>query len=171
MADVNEQNAIVKKSISYDPVTGQFTWLVKTRRRPAGANAGGLTGDGYVALHINNIRYVGHHLAWFFVHGSWPTKLIDHRNGDKADNRIENLREATHVQNSCNRRKRKDSRSRFKGVSWCGQTQKWKTTLQFQGQERTLGRFATEEEAFEVYKREALRVHGEFANFEVWTTQ
>jgi hypothetical protein len=89
---------------------------------------------------------------------------VDHRNGARADNRRENLRLATHTENSLNRGKASHNRSGFKGVTkhpLC--KDKWQARIRFNGKQRHLGLFDTAEDAHEFYCLAADMVHGEFA--------
>lgn len=91
----------MKELVEYFPESGIFIWKVQ-RKGPNRPNtrAGDLHKEtGYRRIGINGIRILEHRLAWFFVHGKWTDKLIDHINGDRADNRILNLREANHSEN------------------------------------------------------------------------
>ena len=99
-----DQN-IIKELLHYEPNTGIFTWLKhrggKTKK---GSIAGSLHKCGYMVIRINVKHYYAHRVAWIYVHGSIPEHvLIDHINGKRNDNRIENLRLATYQQNNENR--------------------------------------------------------------------
>lgn len=89
--------------------------------------------------------------------------LVDHRNGDKLDNRRNNLRAASIQQNSFNRASAKGSSSRFKGVTWDRSRGKWMAAIQINGRTKTLGRFLDEEMAALAYNEAAKVAHGEFA--------
>lgn len=143
--------------LQYTPETGSFHWRVN--RQPAikaGDRAGSINSHGYVQICIKGRAHLGHRLAWFMTHGSWPSKMIDHINGDRSDNRIVNLREATSSQNQANRGARKDSRVGIRGVRFQKNTGKWAAQIQ-------IGSFATAEEAKRAYLRMAEICYGEFA--------
>lgn len=88
--------------------------------------------------------------------------VSDHINGDGLDNRRENLRIATPLQNTWNRKPTK-GRSAFKGVHWDKEVGTWRAVITEHGKPRTLGRFAREEDAAMAYTKAAERLHGEFA--------
>src|SRR5205823_1285596 len=87
--------------LDYNHETGAFTW----RPKPAGHKHQ----SGYVHLRIDGQAVSAHHLAWLIAYGSWPLGVIDHINGDRSDNRIENLRDTTSKVNAQNQHKAKAS--------------------------------------------------------------
>ena len=87
----------------------------------------------------------------------------DHINGDKLDNRRENLRHATNAQNNANRKKSEGTSSKYKGVRWDKSRSKWMAALEHNHKSRTLGRFDNEEVAARCYDLAASEVFGEFA--------
>jgi predicted nucleic acid-binding Zn-ribbon protein len=89
-------------------------------------------------------------------------KFIDHINGDKLDNRKENLRLATHQQNQMNRAKRKNSRSKFKGIK-VKSTGSYEVRITYQGERIYIGTFKTEESGANAYNYYANEYFGEFA--------
>ena len=130
------------------------------------APAGNTDKDGYRRIKIGGRLYFAHTLAWRICHETWPA-LIDHINGDRSDNRIANLREATVAQNIANQKRPKRNTSGFKGVS---HTKKgavgrpWAANISHGNRKRWLGSFATKEEAAKAYDAAALELHKEFAN-------
>lgn len=157
-------HAEVTEHLHYDPETGKFTRKKTAGGVRAGATAGCIDSRGYVLIGVNGVQYQAHRLAWLYVHGHWPSDLIDHINGDTADNRLFNLREATVSQNALNRAAMKNASSGLKGVTFHKATGKWRSQYYRSGKQRHLGLFDTPEEAHEAYCNAAKREYGEFFN-------
>lgn len=88
--------------------------------------------------------------------------FCDHINGNKLDNRRENLRPATKAQNAYNQSKNKSNNSGFKGVHWEELRGKWRARIKIEGRNKHLGYFDTKEEAAAAYKAVATLLHGEY---------
>jgi hypothetical protein len=151
----------LRELVHYDPTTGVFTRKVLCGGRVEGSIAGTLHCDGYLKFSVDNRLYLAHRLAWLFVYGEWPPNQIDHINGNRADNRIVNLRLATPAENSRNRRRHQNNISGFKGV--IRQRAKWHAQIMVNGRWHRLGGFSTPEEAHAAYCEAAPKFHGEFA--------
>jgi hypothetical protein len=105
--------------LEYKPQTGEFFWLVPKAMR---VNIGDLAGNyrrqsGYVTISIDNVDYKAHHLVWLYHYGVFPVLEIDHIDGNRANNRVDNLREVTSSTNAMNRKMREDCSSGVTGVS------------------------------------------------------
>lgn len=151
----------VRELLSYDPDTGIFTWRVARPGMPVGSIAGWCDEKGYWRISIDDKPYRAHRLAWFLVHGVWPSSELDHRNRIKTDNRIGNLREATRAQNQQNRPLFKNNTSGFAGVSWKSREQRWRACFRMGGVCKELGLFETPEAANEAilrYRTAAVKV-------------
>ena len=148
-------HAELRSRMSYDPDDGEFRALVGAGRRRAGDRLGYVRADGYRMIMFDGQWRYAHRLAWFYVTGEWPKQEIDHANGDRDDNRIANLREATRSQNMMNTPKR--------GVCFHRGQQKWQASIRANGKRTHLGSFATEDEALEAYRLAASVMHGDFA--------
>lgn len=150
----------VRLLLSYDQATGSFTWAdgVVSRKVKPGQPAGSYH-DGYLRIRIRGCAYRAHRLAWLYVTGAWPRELIDHINGDRADNRFCNLREATLEQNNVNKSvASKRSKTGLMGVYPVG---KRFVASAYQGAKcHYLGTFATAEEAFAAYCEKKRELHG-----------
>ena len=99
------------------------------------------------------------------MHGSFPEDMIDHINGSKGDNRIENLRQATRSQNLANQKINSVNTSGLKGVSWRKDRNKWHTQIRVSGKLKHLGYYIDKHEAHVAYCKAADKYHGEFANY------
>lgn len=134
----------LREVLDYDPDTGLFAW--KGGRGRGYRRVGTKHPLGYLRVCVDQRDYLAHRLAWLYVHGAWPPAQIDHRNGDRQDNRIANLRLATNPENHQNRKLQRNNRSGHPGVSQ-GYGGKWIARIKV-GQEYThLGTFDTFEEA------------------------
>lgn len=138
--------------IDYNPVSGEFIWTKKLNKSgltKLGGPAGYKNKNGYVIIGFNKKYYKAHRLAWFIHYNELPKNQIDHINGDRSDNRIQNLRQATPMMNSWNKKKHrmgklvgcyKDKRCN----AWVAQTNILKKTVH-------IGSFKTEQEAHDAY--------------------
>ena len=136
--------------VDYDPVGGVFKWHVSRKGVNAGDVIGSSQNRGYMRMMVRRRSYLLHRLAWFYVHGKWPNADIDHINGDRTDNRICNLREATRAQNLQNRTAAsRSNKSGFLGVS--ANKNRWSSRIYLNGQLQYLGTFDTPEEARAAY--------------------
>lgn len=149
--------------LHYDPITGVFTWKI-ARGRYAGIKsvAGYTNSNGYCLISVDGKRLRAHRLAWLYVFGRWPVADIDHVNGDRADNRFANLREATRSQNLANKDKSRNNRSGVKGVH-VHYDGRFRAQIRKDGQKFHLGVFATAEQAHAAYRQKAVELFGSFA--------
>lgn len=151
----------VDRLLSYDPQTGIFTRKVSRGHRKKGAVAGTL--NKYIVIRIDNVGYPAQDIAWLLYYGEWPENTVDHRDLDKTNNRINNLREATNSQNNYNRPKQTNNTSGYKGVYWNKSCNRWQAYVQAEGKRIHLGVFVDPVEAALAYNSAALKLHGEFA--------
>lgn len=131
----------LKEQLSYDPETGVFTRLKTNKKGLIGKEAGSMNPLGYKQISLHNYPFYAHRLAFFYMTGEWPKQQIDHINGNRSDNRWENLREASNMENSQNR----------KGKGACLTQWGWCTQITTNYEKKHLGYFATAEEAHAVY--------------------
>ena len=163
----------LRSRVNYDPLTGIFTWRersdienLRVRRswngKHVGCVVGNPDGQGYLQTSIDGRRYRLHQLAWLYATGEWPPETVDHKNGKRDDNRLDNLRLATNQQNQSNRGANHNSRSGRKGVSYDEKRGKWSAGIMVDGTSIFLGRFDSAEEASRAYERAARQHFGEF---------
>lgn len=159
----------IKQLLNYNPSTGIFTWISKGHPRcniKIGAIAGSRRRDGYVAIRIDKRPYLAHRLAWLYMTGEWPKSLIDHKNLDCSDNRLENLRASTFSQNGFNRKANKNNLIGLKGVCRERRTLAFYAQISIKGKRIHLGTFDCPAAAHLSYVVAADKFHGEFARAE-----
>lgn len=145
----------LRERVAYCPESGEFTWIAGIR---IGKPAASVHGCGYRTVRIDGRSYLLHRLAWLYVHGRWPINQIDHINGERADNRIANLRECTNSQNCQNVRPHKDG-SGLLGTSFIKALKKWQAGIGTAGKRRHLGYFQTQDEAHSAYLAAKAEMH------------
>ena len=141
----------LKEILNYNKNTGEFTWVVdRTANKTKGLIAGSTTRYGYIRVSINRIAYKAHRLAWFYTYGEWPKEQIDHINGIKTDNRIDNLRDVTHSINQQNKQIHRNGG--LIGAHYHKSSNKWVSKINIKSKRINLVSFNTELEAHEAYK-------------------
>lgn len=145
----------------YDPATGYFFWKVSPRYRVNVGDRAGCFNGKYWMLHYRGRAYKAARVAWLVSSGDWPKDQIDHINGDRLDDRIINLREATNAENCRNRKCRSNNKSGLKGVATARYA--FNASISKDGKTIQLGRFQSSLEAKRAYDEAALKLHGEFA--------
>lgn len=147
--------------LAYDEESGVFTWKVRRGRKAyPGAVAGSLESLGYRQIGTSGRLYMAHRLAWFYVHKSWPEREIDHINGNRDDNRICNLREASRGENTRNSAIRKDSTTGVKGVSL--HRGRYIARIRINGKRIHIGCFSCLSDAEAAVRSARTRMHAEF---------
>jgi hypothetical protein len=136
---------------------GQLVWKNKKDNLAHlnGKVAGCMHKSGYRQIKFGQTLYPAHRIMWIYHNGSIDENMqIDHINGVKNDNRIENLRLVTAQQNCFNR-----SKFNAKGYCWNKTSQKWQATITLNGKNKHLGLFASEEDARKVYLDSVQNLH------------
>lgn len=103
--------------------------------------------DGYLKGAIFRKLIKAHRAAWAHYHGRWPTQDIDHIDGNKHNNRIENLRDVSRQENMRNVPLTKANKSGVKGVHWYKARNKWVASIMISGKHKHLGYFDLKEDA------------------------
>lgn len=150
----------LRQVLDYCPSSGVFHWKKSlSNAAPAGSEAGrSRNSDGYKQVCINKKFYKCHRLAWFFVNGVWPDQ-IDHINGDRVDNRIENLRDVSGQTNSENQGfAHSNNKSGYLGVSSRGNG-RYQADIRIEGKKKFIGSFSCPEEAHKAYLKEKIKYH------------
>lgn len=152
----------LKKLVTLDKKLGVLIWKeTKSGRRRE--TAGGPSGNGYYSVMINGVRFGVHRLIWIYLHGGIPEGWeIDHRDGNPANNRPNNLRVVTVLQQNWNRRASRRNKFGIPGVHWDDKIQRFRAKCTISGKTKYLGVFKTLDEAKKVRESYSRRMHGEF---------
>jgi hypothetical protein len=140
MTELEKCELAKAKGYTYCPVSGEIRGvrgkITKDSR------------DGYIrcALQFEKKSFLvlGHRLAWYLHYGILPNNSIDHIDGNRSNNKIDNLRDVTTQQNQWNR-------TTAKGYHWDKSINKFKTQIRINGRKTTIGYFHTEQEARNAY--------------------
>lgn len=156
---------------NYDDATGVLTWKCNRRTTKgyinarAGSQAGGKDKKGYLAMSFQPPRspkpiyYFAHRIIWLIVTGAWPTSEVDHVNGDKSDNRWQNLRHADDEINSQNRRHaNRNNSTGFLGVT-IDKSGLYVSRIGHRRKLLVIGKYPTPQEAHKAYVEAKRRLH------------
>lgn len=154
-------------NLTYCEISGDLHWTKPKGRRNLKKPVGTLHPSGYLIFSVGldsklySLRV--HRVIFFLKEGRWPSKFIDHKNGNRADNRWCNLREANDSQNSRNSSMPSNNKSGYKGVSWQKDKKKWVVRFHTESSYKFLGYFACPTVAAMQYDRFARLHYKEFA--------
>lgn len=140
----------LRELLNYDTATGLLTWRVSRGKAKAGSVVSTRDVRGYLVLGVDGKRYYAHRVAWALMSGDWPAEVIDHIDGDKANNRAANLRCVPISMNAQNRRRvAVRSKSQILGVRKYGA--RWRAVISISGSQKYLGTFDSAAEAQQAY--------------------
>lgn len=147
-----------------DPETGALTYRQTHGRALAGSRAGSISPDGYRVIFIDYWPYRASHIVWLLQTGDLPPDgmLIDHRDGNRANDAWGNLRLATYAQNAWNRKDKRKSAGGRRGVYKIAPG-KWEASIICNGKTIRLGRFTDRGEAIKAREAGERAAYGEFA--------
>ena len=160
-------HAYLLSILDYNADTGVFTWKVQrrgARGRGDGTLAGGIhIASGYHRIRIDGALFLSHRLAWFYSFGEWPPVKADHKNLNRSDNRLCNIRVASNSQNQWNQGISTRNKSGHKNVAWYKAYEMWQVQVGFKNKTYNGGYFKVLEDAVAAAKELRERLHGEFA--------
>lgn len=141
MTELEKCQLAKDKGYTYCPVSGEikgvFGKVIRSTDR-----------DGYIeciVYYATKPFYIrGHRLSWFLHYGTLPINCLDHIDGNKSNNKIDNLRDVTNQENQWNR-------TTAKGYTWHKKNNKFQAAIQINGKVKHLGLFHTEQEARNAY--------------------
>ena len=148
----------LKELLIYEPTSGVFLWKNKRTGPKKSSNiAGYKNSHGYIQIRVKGKDYRAHQLAFLYMTGKFATRMIDHKNRTRDDNRWLNLREVTRSQNFHNSAHR-NPKSGYKGVYWHKRNKKYCARIMVDKKSYHLGYFVTAEEASKAYKYASRRL-------------
>jgi len=167
----------LREVLRLEPETGELYWEYRDlssfqsegagkiwNKRFAGKKAGYVNPvNGYMRCRIDGRDFWAHRVVFALVHGRFPNEQIDHIDGDRRNNRPENLREVSDAENKRNSARPSHNTSGVMGVSWHKASGKWRARIRAQGKLVHLGLFRDFDEAVRARKA-AEREHGFHAN-------
>lgn len=156
--------AVLHECFIADAEAGLLVWLERplehfrtrqgqavTNARQAGKIAGKASIQGYIQVYVTykgrTVRMQAHRVLWAMHHGRWPDSEIDHINGDRSDNRITNLRDASRTENARNRAISMRNSTGVTGVYASEDGLSWSAYIGVEGQARYLGEFPSRDMA------------------------
>lgn len=173
----------VRKLFDYDPLTGGLSWKPRTpdmfsngkygadrvcaawNARHAGRVPGTANTNGHIQILVHKRLRLAHQLIWAMVTDEWPSMDIDHIDCERSNNKWNNLRLATKVENTANRKATVRNKSGLKCVSFDKKSGRWRTDFTHNGRRRFMGYSDCPAAASFVYQIEADKCIGEFARY------
>jgi hypothetical protein len=152
----------LQERLRYDEKSGAFTWRVdRGHKARVGAQAGSRHSKGYLRIAIDGRHHFSHRLAWLYVHAMWPVADLDHKDEDKANNKIANLRECVgDIDNQQNKKNpQRNNTSGVRGVTWSKKSNRWMAYIQVKKRMLHLGGFVSIEEATEARLAGVMKFH------------
>ncbi len=143
----------LKELFRYCRKSGKLIRIKRQGRGLVGQTVeGSLHHTGYLQFKVDD-KTIRYHRAVFLFHKGYLPKLVDHKDQDKTNNRIGNLRDATRSQNAHNSKMFKNNTSGFKGVFYEKDDKLWSARIQINGVRKRLGYFKTPEQASRAYQK------------------
>jgi len=164
----------LRECFDHTPETGALVWKVRPlshfksesamkswNARYAGVAAGGMNSEGYMQCRIGAKNLRSHVICWALFHGEFPNQRLDHRDRNRSNNAIANLRLCTATENARNTARKNPTgfRGAFKSRN------RFMVRIDIGGKKLYLGMFDTPLEAHQAYCQAAAKHHGEFASY------
>ena len=126
---------------------GALYWRESRGRVAKGSLAGYICKDGYRKLVLDRVDYYVHRIVWLLSYGSWPENEIDHKDQNKLNNQVDNLRVVTSKTNCENKTRYSNNSSGYTGVFWNLDANKWQAQFVSNKKKFHIGYFENKEDA------------------------
>jgi hypothetical protein len=155
---------ITKKLLEeyFDYIDGNLYHKKKRKGVTKGKRAGTFDKDGYIIINFMGKKYKAHHLVWVYHYDVFP-KMLDHIDGNEANNNIHNLRVATVSQNQMNRKLNKNNKTGVKGLRFVNN--RWYVQIRFNNS-HVFKSFVDKNDAMQFLLTIRSKLHGDFARFQ-----
>jgi hypothetical protein len=138
MIDLTQE--YVQEILHYFPETGELRWRFGNGRNVKPWQlAGSINGHGHRTIKINGKSMQAHRIIWLYVYGHFPSNVVDHKNRNASDNRLNNLRNVSQKDNAQNIALPKHNKSGHIGVSWVKTHNSWTVYVKVDGKNKWLG--------------------------------
>lgn len=158
--EITLTQAYLKEVFQYED--GHLCWLIDSRKTKHGQRAGRTKSNGYCEVGLNGKLHGTHRIIFMMFHGYMP-RIIDHIDGNPSNNKIENLREASHAENMRNSQRPKNNTSGFKGVYLDRRNNHWIAQCWHENNKKHLGSYANIHEAVDAVVKFREENHKQFA--------
>lgn len=163
MAEKDVSIERLKELLRYEPETGKLYWIAGHCRKIRPGAEAGKSGTNYLKVAVDKTQLKVHRVAWVLAHGRWPPHYLDHIDGNRKNNILSNLREATRSENGQNqRRPSRRNKCGSLGVSYHNNPaakNPWIAQIAINGEKKYLGSFATEADASKAYLAAKVELH------------
>lgn len=164
-------NKLIRSRFYYEPDTGILYFRERVFKNPsprnkqwntrfAGKEAGFLNTNGYLRVSLEGKQYYIHQIAFMIMKDYIPEE-VDHKDLNKQNNKWSNLREATRAKNLQNNFKRKNNKTKLKGVSWSKSNNCWRMDITYNKQ-KFYSYHPTKQKAYQAYCEMSAKLHKEF---------
>jgi HNH endonuclease len=143
---------------------GKLFWKKITGNRAKIGDIAGRQSGSYRMVGLHKRAFMEHRLIFMMHHGYFPQE-VDHIDGNKLNNKIENLRSASHLENLRNQKIRINNVSGHKNVGWASREQKWRVRLTVNRKDKHIGYFDDRELADLVAVEATNKFHKEFSAY------
>lgn len=138
------RHARLLRTFDYNPISGELTKIHTSGKRNSKWS---ISGHGYKQVRHEGQVHLVHRIIWEYVHGEKPPCCIDHIDHDKTNNKLSNLRLATHSENARNQSRHITNSSGFTGVCFYKERDKWSSRIKVNGVTIHLGLFTNKIDA------------------------